>query len=142
MRGCSRDFAASKRVPLGHSSQQALVTIKQAADAFKAKGNARITATGHTGTSGPESYNTSGVRRRSGKAAITGRFFSFEREHVIEWESPDYPPRAKAIPRAEKRAWRLDRAAVVPRGRGAACLLQLAFETFRWPLMCLASFFS
>ena len=67
MRGCSRDFAASKRVPLGHSSQQALVTIKQAADAFKAKGNARITATGHTDTSGPQSSNASGVRRGSGQ---------------------------------------------------------------------------
>ena len=92
MRGCSRDFAASKRVPLGHSSQQALVTIKQAADAFKAKGNARITATGHNDASGPESYNTSGVRRGSGRAAVTGRLFSFEREHTP--------------PRAEKRPWR------------------------------------
>jgi Outer membrane protein and related peptidoglycan-associated (lipo)proteins len=33
-------------------SQQALTTIQQAANAFKAKGNARITATGHTDTSG------------------------------------------------------------------------------------------
>ncbi|HZX85342.1 MAG TPA: outer membrane beta-barrel protein, partial [Reyranella sp.] len=38
-------------------SPQALGTIKQAADAFKTKGNARITATGHTDTSGPEAYN-------------------------------------------------------------------------------------
>ena len=38
-------------------SQQALNTIKQAADAFKQWGNARITATGHTDTSGPESHN-------------------------------------------------------------------------------------
>ena len=35
-------------------SQQALTTIGQAAAAFKAKGSARITATGHTDTSGPE----------------------------------------------------------------------------------------
>mgnify|MGYP003694544289 CR=1 FL=1 len=35
-------------------SQQALTTIQQAASAFKAKGSARITATGHTDTTGPE----------------------------------------------------------------------------------------
>src|SRR5258708_37612140 len=35
-------------------SQQALNTIKQAAGAYKTKGSARITATGHTDTSGPE----------------------------------------------------------------------------------------
>ncbi len=46
-------------------SQQALVTIKQAADAFKAKGSARITATGHTDTSGPESYNMALSLRRA-----------------------------------------------------------------------------
>jgi OOP family OmpA-OmpF porin len=46
-------------------SQQALVTIQQAADAFKAKGNARITATGHTDTSGPESYNMALSLRRA-----------------------------------------------------------------------------
>ena len=34
-------------------SQQALNTIRQAADQFKAKGKARITATGHTDTLGP-----------------------------------------------------------------------------------------
>jgi len=38
-------------------SAQALNTIKRAAAAFKSKGNARITATGHTDTSGPEAYN-------------------------------------------------------------------------------------
>ena len=46
-------------------SQQALNTIKQAADAFKTKGNARITATGHTDTSGPESYNMALSLRRA-----------------------------------------------------------------------------
>ncbi|MBI2740901.1 MAG: OmpA family protein [Rhodospirillales bacterium] len=46
-------------------SQQALTTIKQAADAFKQKGNARITATGHTDTSGPESYNMALSLRRA-----------------------------------------------------------------------------
>jgi outer membrane protein OmpA-like peptidoglycan-associated protein len=46
-------------------SQQALNTIKQAADAFKAKGNARITATGHTDTSGPEAYNMALSLRRA-----------------------------------------------------------------------------
>ena len=46
-------------------SAQALATIKQAADAFKAKGNARITATGHTDTSGPENYNMALSLRRA-----------------------------------------------------------------------------
>ena len=46
-------------------SQQALNTIKQAADAYKTKGNARITATGHTDTSGPESYNMALSLRRA-----------------------------------------------------------------------------
>ncbi len=46
-------------------SQQALNTIKQAADAFKQKGSARITATGHTDTSGPESYNMALSLRRA-----------------------------------------------------------------------------
>jgi len=46
-------------------SQQALSTIKQAADAFRAKGQARITATGHTDTSGPESYNMALSLRRA-----------------------------------------------------------------------------
>ena len=46
-------------------SQQALNTIKQASDAFKTKGNARITATGHTDTSGPEAYNMALSLRRA-----------------------------------------------------------------------------
>jgi OOP family OmpA-OmpF porin len=46
-------------------SAQALATIKQAADAFKSKGSARITATGHTDTSGPESYNMALSLRRA-----------------------------------------------------------------------------
>jgi len=46
-------------------SQQALATIQQAANAFKAKGNARITATGHTDTSGPEAYNMALSLRRA-----------------------------------------------------------------------------
>ena len=46
-------------------SQQALTTIGQAAAAFKSKGNARITATGHTDTSGPESYNMALSLRRA-----------------------------------------------------------------------------
>jgi outer membrane protein OmpA-like peptidoglycan-associated protein len=46
-------------------SQQALATIKQASDAFKTKGNARITATGHTDTSGPEAYNMALSLRRA-----------------------------------------------------------------------------
>jgi outer membrane protein OmpA-like peptidoglycan-associated protein len=45
--------------------QQALATIQQAADAFRQKGNARITATGHTDTSGPESYNMALSLRRA-----------------------------------------------------------------------------
>jgi OOP family OmpA-OmpF porin len=46
-------------------SAQALNTIKQAANAFKTKGNARITATGHTDTSGPENYNMALSLRRA-----------------------------------------------------------------------------
>ena len=46
-------------------SDQALNTIRQAAAAFKSKGNARITATGHTDTSGPESYNMALSLRRA-----------------------------------------------------------------------------
>ncbi|CAN5918995.1 OmpA family protein [soil metagenome] len=46
-------------------SQQALQTIGQAASAFKTKGNARITATGHTDTSGPEAYNMALSLRRA-----------------------------------------------------------------------------
>jgi outer membrane protein OmpA-like peptidoglycan-associated protein len=46
-------------------SAQALATIKQAADAFRQRGNARITATGHTDTSGPEAYNMALSLRRA-----------------------------------------------------------------------------
>jgi len=46
-------------------SSQALATIQQAAAAFKQKGNARITATGHTDTSGPEAYNMALSLRRA-----------------------------------------------------------------------------
>jgi len=46
-------------------SQQALSTIQQAADQFKATGKAHITATGHTDTSGPESYNMALSLRRA-----------------------------------------------------------------------------
>jgi outer membrane protein OmpA-like peptidoglycan-associated protein len=46
-------------------SAQALNTIKQAADAFKTKGSARITATGHADRSGPENYNMALSLRRA-----------------------------------------------------------------------------
>jgi len=46
-------------------SAQALNTIKQAADAFRAKGSARITATGHADRSGPENYNMALSLRRA-----------------------------------------------------------------------------
>ncbi len=46
-------------------SAQALNTIKQAAGAYKQKGNARITATGHTDTSGSEAYNMALSLRRA-----------------------------------------------------------------------------
>jgi outer membrane protein OmpA-like peptidoglycan-associated protein len=46
-------------------SDQALNTIRQAAGAYKTKGSARITATGHTDTSGPESYNMALSLRRA-----------------------------------------------------------------------------
>ena len=46
-------------------SDQALNTIRQAADAYKTKGNARITATGHTDKSGPEAYNMALSLRRA-----------------------------------------------------------------------------
>ena len=46
-------------------SSQALATIQQAANAFKSKGNARITATGHTDKSGPENYNMALSLRRA-----------------------------------------------------------------------------
>jgi outer membrane protein OmpA-like peptidoglycan-associated protein len=46
-------------------SAQALNTIKQAADAYKTKGNARVTATGHADKSGPEAYNMALSLRRA-----------------------------------------------------------------------------
>jgi OOP family OmpA-OmpF porin len=46
-------------------SAQAVATIKQASDAFKATGRARITATGHTDKSGPEAYNMALSLRRA-----------------------------------------------------------------------------
>jgi opacity protein-like surface antigen len=46
-------------------SAQALNTIKQAAAAYKTKGSARVTATGHTDKSGPESYNMALSLRRA-----------------------------------------------------------------------------
>jgi OOP family OmpA-OmpF porin len=46
-------------------SVQALATIKQAADAYRTKGNARVTATGHTDTSGPDDYNIALSLRRA-----------------------------------------------------------------------------
>ena len=46
-------------------SQQAMSTIQQAANAYKTKGNARITATGHTDKSGPENYNMALSLRRA-----------------------------------------------------------------------------
>ncbi|MFI4999201.1 MAG: OmpA family protein [Reyranellales bacterium] len=46
-------------------SAQALNTIKQAAQTYKTKGTARITATGHTDTSGPEAYNMALSLRRA-----------------------------------------------------------------------------
>lgn len=53
-------------------SPQALATIKQAADTFKASGTARITATGHTDTSGSPQYNMALSIRRADvvKAAL------------------------------------------------------------------------
>ena len=46
-------------------SAQALATIQQAANVYKTKGSARITATGHTDTSGPEAYNMALSLRRA-----------------------------------------------------------------------------
>jgi OmpA-OmpF porin, OOP family len=46
-------------------SAQALNTIKQAANTFKTRGNARITATGHADKSGPENYNMALSLRRA-----------------------------------------------------------------------------
>jgi len=55
-------------------SPQALATMRQAADAFKNNGNARITNTGHTDASGPEVYNmTLSLRRANAvKDALVG----------------------------------------------------------------------
>jgi len=46
-------------------SPQALGTIGQAAGLYRANGNARITTTGHTDTSGPEAYNMALSLRRA-----------------------------------------------------------------------------
>jgi OmpA family protein len=46
-------------------SAQAVQTVQQAAAAFKTRGSARITATGHTDTSGPEAYNMALSLRRA-----------------------------------------------------------------------------
>jgi hypothetical protein len=46
-------------------SAQAMSTIKQAADTFKSTGTARITATGHTDTSGTPQYNMALSLRRA-----------------------------------------------------------------------------
>ncbi|MBS0540461.1 MAG: OmpA family protein, partial [Proteobacteria bacterium] len=46
-------------------SAQAMNTIRQAAGAYKTKGSARITATGHTDKSGPDDYNMALSLRRA-----------------------------------------------------------------------------
>ncbi|MDP1839289.1 MAG: OmpA family protein [Reyranella sp.] len=46
-------------------SSQALNTIQQAATAYKTRGAARVTATGHTDTSGSEAYNMALSLRRA-----------------------------------------------------------------------------
>ncbi len=46
-------------------SSQAQTTITQAANAYKTKGQARVTAIGHTDRSGPESYNMALSLRRA-----------------------------------------------------------------------------
>ena len=54
-------------------SGQALATIHQAADAYKSTGRTRITAIGHTDTSGPADYNMALSLRRANvvKAALS-----------------------------------------------------------------------
>ena len=46
-------------------SDASMNVISQAADSYKTKGNARITATGHTDTSGTEAYNMALSLRRA-----------------------------------------------------------------------------
>ncbi len=46
-------------------SSQAMNTIQQAASAYKTRGGARITATGHTDTTGSETYNMALSLRRA-----------------------------------------------------------------------------
>jgi outer membrane protein OmpA-like peptidoglycan-associated protein len=46
-------------------SEASLNVVRQASSAFKSKGSARITATGHTDTSGPEAYNMALSLRRA-----------------------------------------------------------------------------
>jgi hypothetical protein len=46
-------------------SAQAVQTVQQAAASFKSRGSARITATGHTDTSGSEAYNMALSLRRA-----------------------------------------------------------------------------
>ena len=46
-------------------SEAALNVVRQAAGAYKSKGSARIRATGHTDTSGPEAYNMALSLRRA-----------------------------------------------------------------------------
>ena len=46
-------------------SEASLNVVRQAAQAFKSKGSARVTATGHTDTSGPEAYNMALSLRRA-----------------------------------------------------------------------------
>jgi outer membrane protein OmpA-like peptidoglycan-associated protein len=46
-------------------SEASLNVVRQASTAFKSKGSARIRATGHTDTSGPESYNMALSLRRA-----------------------------------------------------------------------------
>lgn len=56
-------------------SPQAMATVSQAANAWKSGGNPRITATGHTDTSGPNGYNMAlSIRRaNSVKSALVSQ---------------------------------------------------------------------